>query len=661
MKKNRWLRYFIFFFPILILIKIFSPWFVNFQINAGDWPYYGGTMLKDFTIFAPLWSSKELGGLGGVNINFPLFGYQHFTIAIANITGVPWDFVYKFFWFVLPLVFGSLAIKFLYKIVKSDASPEELSFSMILYLVNSYFLMIAGGGQMGIVLAYSVAPFVIGQIIQSVQIMKLRAWIIWGLVLSLQVFFDLRIALITFSIGISYLVYANFFISKIKLLKLIKYVLASLLLVLLLHSYWLIPFYLFKLFLVPEGITASSGFAFFSFANFSNVFSFLHPNWPENIFGKVYFLKPEFLIYPIFAYSFLLFSNRTFSKRSVKLFLFFALLGIFGAFLGKGVNEPFGIVNVLLFKYVPGFNLFRDPTKFYLFIALSYSLLIPFSADIISQKILRFRFMIFIIFYIIIFYSVRATFLGELQGTFTYNPIPIEYKTLDNFLSRQPEFFRTLWIPDQSRFRFTSEKHPMTLSANILKSKDLNKIHKQLLEPNVRQYMRILGIKYIILPYDSTSEIFLTDRKYDAKKREKFENMLDSLLGIKKISLGKIVLYELTDFYDRFRLSNENVSYTKASSSYYKLSVNLKTNNTLFFSETFHPGWVVSIGNKEIPSVKTNEGFNSFKIPNGKYNLTVIFKPQNYQGIFYFISIASLVSTGVYLILSIKEERITSK
>ena len=31
--------------------------------------------------------------------------------------------------------------------------------------------------------------------------------------------------------------------------------------------------------------------------------SLLHPNWPENLFGKVYFLQPEFLILPILAFS----------------------------------------------------------------------------------------------------------------------------------------------------------------------------------------------------------------------------------------------------------------------------------------------------------------------------------------------------------------------
>ncbi len=46
---------------------------------------------------------------------------------------------------------------------------------------------------------------------------------------------------------------------------------------------------------------------FLSFADFSHTLAFLHPNWPENLFGKVYFLQPEFLLLPVIAFSALFF------------------------------------------------------------------------------------------------------------------------------------------------------------------------------------------------------------------------------------------------------------------------------------------------------------------------------------------------------------------
>ena len=101
---------------------------------------------------------------------------------------------------------------------------------------------------------------------------------------------------------------------------------------------------------------------------------------------------------PILAYSSLLFISKIKDQRSkiqiknqkfdnnvaMKQFnngaiIFFALLGLVGAFLAKGASPPFSEINSWLFQNFPGMNMFRDSTKFYSLIALSYSVLIPFS------------------------------------------------------------------------------------------------------------------------------------------------------------------------------------------------------------------------------------------------------------------------------------------
>ena len=78
----------------------------------------------------------------------------------------------------------------------------------------------------------------------------------------------------------------------------------------LLNLYWVLPLLMLKentLDALGSAYTTVGALRFFSFADFSHSLSLLHPNWPENLFGKTYFLQPEFLLLPMLAFSSLLF------------------------------------------------------------------------------------------------------------------------------------------------------------------------------------------------------------------------------------------------------------------------------------------------------------------------------------------------------------------
>ena len=53
--------------------------------------------------------------------------------------------------------------------------------------------------------------------------------------------------------------------------------------------------------------------------------------------------------------------------------VFFALIALIGIFLGKQVDPPFGNSYYWLYENLPGFNAFREASKFYVLIALGYS------------------------------------------------------------------------------------------------------------------------------------------------------------------------------------------------------------------------------------------------------------------------------------------------
>ena len=285
---------------------------------------------------------------------------------------------------------------------------------IFIFVTNSYILLLVSGGQMGIALAYSITPLVSVSFIK-IAVQNLKLSIITGILFSIQVMFDIRIAYITITAIILYLI-LHFIKSKETLRSSLYILIYSLVIPLgitgLLHAFWLLPLLFSGTSSINQQLgdiyTTTEAVKFFSFAKLENSLSLLHPNWPENIFGKVGFMKPEFLALPIVAYLSLLFINSKFKiqNSNSKIILFFALLGLVGAFLAKGASEPFGQVYIWLFEYVPGFVMFRDPTKWYLFIAISYAVLLPFSVWKIWEKmsgksLFKNLFLILIILYLL--------------------------------------------------------------------------------------------------------------------------------------------------------------------------------------------------------------------------------------------------------------------
>jgi hypothetical protein len=243
-------------------------------------------------------------------------------------------------------------------------------------------------------------------------VLLLKSPLLAGLVLALQVMFDVRISYITMlAVFLYYLFFlarqVNYSVNLIKLkaqssclagrqakfkaTKSLKVFILNLLFIFiipigiagLLHAFWIVPLLITRQNPAEQlgsFYTTAEAVRFLSFAKFENTISLLHPNWPENIFGKTYFMRPEFLILPILAYGSLLFVYKTKDLRLKTYVLYFAMLGLLGAFLAKGANEPFGEVYLWLFGHFPGMIMFRDPTKWYTLVAISYSMLIPFTS-----------------------------------------------------------------------------------------------------------------------------------------------------------------------------------------------------------------------------------------------------------------------------------------
>lgn len=675
-------------FPFIALAIIFRDWFTAKEVIGGDWPYFFSSFLKEFTLFPPSWALYQGNGLGGQFISYPLDSYLYFIVSIfVNTLHIPWEIVSKVFFFGLFLLLSMLSSIYMSDYTLGETKDWQKFLSAFIYTVNTYILMVVAGGQMGVALAYSLAPLVLGLFIKHIDRLfykeqDLKSSIVAGLVLALQIMFDLRIAYITMLAVVLYIVvYLIAQRLRYKLYTILSFIffifVIPISIAIVLHASWILPILMSHATPLDALITSyssSAGFKFFSFASFSQTISMLHPNWPENIFGKLYFMRPEFLITSIIVFSSLFFITKVVNKTTslFKKIIFFVLLGLLGAFLAKGANSPFGEVNIWLFEHAPGFSLLRDPTKFYLLIALSYSVLIPFSIYSIynwlkskfkSQNFLPNIFPFFIICYLL--FLIRPVLLSQLGGTFKEHKVPHEYIELKNFLNNQSAFFRTLWIPKQQRFAYYSNLHP-SIEAMSLFSKgnksafvyatNSAEIIDQLKTQKVKEYIQALSIKYVIVPYDALGEIFIRDRKYDAKQYLNIIENLEKISWLKRINgFGRIAVFKIENPKDHFWIKEGKIVYKMQSFDRYSLKISIVSPTVLIFSETYNPYWVMQIDNKFIPAEKTRDGTISFKVEKtGNYNAMVYFSKRLYYLAGWAFSILVLFLLGTFLYLQKK-------
>lgn len=635
----------------LIFAVIFCRWFTMGQIIGGDWPFLFDEALREFSLPVPVWHTWFGNGLGGITPVFSLQIFNNFTTSLAYFFNIPWVAVYKIFWFGLFIFLSITSSICLVNSILSRLNIWQKLTASLVFSTNTYVLIVVGGGQMGVALSYAVAPLVIARFIKLIDclassnknfqfpllggqaISNFRLALLAGLALSLQVMFDPRIAYITMIAVAIYMILNFKNILNAPYLILYTFIIPVVLSILL-HAVWILPILILKQSSLSDLGSAYTGIGmvkFLSFASFSQSLSLLHSNWPDNIFGKTGFMKPEFLAIPIFAYVSLFFVGK--QKNINKVITFFAVLGIVGAFLAKGANPPFGNIYLWLFENIPGLVMFRDPTKFYLLIALSYSILIPFSIYSVSgwfnskfksKNYLSIILLIFFLGYWI--FTIYPAIVGQLGGTFKNHEVPKEYALLKDFLYKQPEFFRTLWIPRQQRFSFFSTIHPSVEAIPLFNATNSAEVLQKLGKEG-STYLSELSIKYVIVPYDSMGEIFQKERKYDEASYKNVVNELKSITWLKEVGgFGKIKVFETPLMKDHLWLMGDGlISYKMVSSTHYLVSVSLVSSQKLIFSERYNPSWVVKIKNKTIKSQKTLNNLNSFELEKGDYSLEIIF------------------------------------
>ncbi len=659
-------QYFIPLLVLAILLIVFNKWFLPLSLSTGDWLYRHPQAIQEYFEYPYAWDTSFQNGLGGNTIFLLALNTYFYAVTsfLFNILHIPWIFIERIVWY-FPFIFVSTVGAFLLfkKIIVDNFSVASIA--SIIFSTNTYALMITGGGQLGVGMGYAMVPTVLWSFINILSGVSNKNKITWslisGLVFSIQVIFDLRIAYVSAILICVYYVYQLLFARSFLYIKntFLYFCVIPLLVVVLIHSFWLVPFVLVgqnPLQNLGEAFSNEGIVKFLSFASFENTLSLLHPHWPENIFGKAYFMRPEFLIIPFLAFLSLLFLK---DEKKEKTIIIFACIGLLGAFLAKGAAEPFGNVYIWLFNTFPGFMMFRDATKWYALIAVSYSILIPYVLYVLGRKVKKENvfFILFLVFWI---FTIRQSVTGELRGTFAPRVEPNEYIELSAFLGSQKEFFRTLWFPSLHQFHYSTPNHPAISGGDFLSTYSNSAFLKKLKQRDTIALLDDASVKYVIVPSDTEGKIFIDDRKYNNKKYDELVSGLhkdSNLTFVKKI--GNVVIFENDGFKDHFWVEGGGkISYEFVSPVEYKVKMIRATGSgNLIFSENYDPNWVASANGIIVSSQKYNN-LNSFDLPDGSNNVNIYYKPQDLINKLFPISVGFFtLIIGILIFTMIKQRR----
>lgn len=450
---------------IVILALSFRAIFYLSSMSQGDAPYLLQNLLKVYFHEPFAWTTIGTV-LGGVNQFLWIWPYMAVVSLVGMIGRISPELLIRFFFYIPSIVLAAWGS---YQFASRFTVTTRVKIlTSLIYTVNTYFLLVLDGGQVGISLAYGLFPVVLTLFAKAIDSDGRKPFLLYLLGLELITLADPRAAIICIAFAVL------LFGTK---LKKIVYVLPVWLGI---NMYWLYP------------LLTGAGTGFTSkldqFSSLLNGLFFYAPHWSGNIYGVTTYPSILFAIFPV---SILL--SVYSGKLPKKLFIIWLLF----VFLIKGTTPPLGAV-YSFFTSLPFGTAFRDSTKFFIPALLVGALL---SAEGVSfaMKKTRFSEVAFVLIFCL-------SLLPALQGNLSFN---LSGHNLDNSIDEINQLtasdHRVVWV---------NERDPKSsvVAPTALNGSDLVKLrpfaalnvgdHDALNFMNASesaQWVRLFGINHFVL------------------------------------------------------------------------------------------------------------------------------------------------------------------
>ncbi len=606
-------------FPILVSMLTYKSWLSGEIFSYSDWPYYQIDALR---------TNGQLSVWAGW-LNFGYFD---------NVTywRKPLQILYQFFTFIglskeksdiilafLPIILLNPIIT-TYTIFGLTKSKLGAVIGSLFFNFNTYFLAINTQGHLYLTISSGFAFLTLYLFIKNIQQNNNSSILYIAIFSSLVGIIDFRNLYILYGLFLLYLVF-NFYVQfreiNIKGIKVaLKNFFTLTFFVVLLNLFWILIQLSTSTF-VSNSIT-SRGMVFNGFFDVSKSLAVMHPFWSgdEIVWFTDNDIPAYLLIITVITWSSLL------AKRS-KINVFFGVIALLGVFLTKQSNQPFTQIYEFLFNHLPGFNAFREASKFYLLTVIGYTVLIgTFIAHIeskqnfISKVKPIIRFLIVIILFFLISWNTKPFVLNSVKSLMHPIDNQLEYSKFNDKIIKNNEFSRILWIPGDLRWSTYNNKHPKInyidvifnnwkLFRNEMDDSKFNPTKSILILINDSTFNQLLdnsSISYIAIPskfqqnnLDSFIDKNLLKRQLDSQNFLHFR---------KELSKEGLLVYENKDYKPHIYFTNEIESIEKLvqythllfksnNPSSYKLEFKIGSKPTfLNFSEAYYPNWKLRSG-----------------------------------------------------------------
>ena len=467
--------------PLLFVFKIL---FTKSTLVWGDAPFFTHEGLKELVKEPYIWTSRNQS-FGGVNLLlwlYPImfiYGFLHKLFSFSNSELL--KIIFYFPSIILSVLTSSMLAKFL------KFKRVGIFFTSLFYSLNTYFILLIDGGQVGVALAYSIFPLSILSLKLLSESFKRKSFLLAVISSLLITLIDFRISLISFL-----MVSLWIFIENYKNFKLLSKKIIALFLVFLIcisiNLYWIFPL------LRIENTNLSTSVTDLKFTSLLNSLLLYQPHWPINQFGKITPPPFYFILLPI-----IIFLPLTFKKDSK--YLNFVFLFLIFAFLTKGATNPLGIIYEKLVKTSSIGIVFRDSSKFFIPLFLLASLVIGKNLQTKSSKI------IIVIIYFYLIFTVHDALTGNIKGVLTEKSIPKDIQIINDNLKSEKNFARTLWFPKISNYAFQSQKSEAISAVDLINLRPFSyqntgtDVFNFIYKSSYQSWFELLGIKYIILDH----------------------------------------------------------------------------------------------------------------------------------------------------------------
>jgi O-antigen/teichoic acid export membrane protein/tetratricopeptide (TPR) repeat protein len=343
-----------------------NAWLSVRPLSSGDWKWPSAGRVLEWFPWPSLWNDAL--GLSGANRFQDAFRFPVYAVnGVIGAAGGSWTVIEKVVYFIpfavlLPVAGWLLAREVLGRTRWALLAP-------VLLLGNTYFL-IEANGEIPLVLAEAVGCLALVAFLKSMRQLSMRWALVTSLLLGACAAADIRPAYVTAMLMAGYVIVLAAAEPGWRLLgqRLALGGVAALVF-LGTQAFWIVPFATYG----GHRSLPTAASPDFTILTLAHGLSGTMANWTGGTpapFTQAP-LDPMFMVLPLIALLPLAW------RRMRPEVLWLALSAVVFAFLAKTNNPPFGGVYDWMYGHVPGFNLFREGSKFLYPIAIAYAVLIP--------------------------------------------------------------------------------------------------------------------------------------------------------------------------------------------------------------------------------------------------------------------------------------------